>query len=77
MNNQSDANIMEYLENLIDKEGITFVLNTIVEICYEKSEHILTNWDDVYLSDMWDDAGDQIDEVAFRLTQFAIDRLND
>lgn len=39
------------LETLIDNHGISYVLNTIADICAEKAEHVWSNWQDKQLGD--------------------------
>jgi hypothetical protein len=41
------------LETTIDQCGIDSVLMALSEICGEKSEHILANWQDTVLAKRW------------------------
>lgn len=51
---------MNELELLIDKHGLSAVLKTLAEICYEKSEHIRANWSDSGLARDWERAGNAV-----------------
>ena len=48
--NQNERN---ELETLVDACGIDSVLMALSEICGEKSEHILSNWQDTILAKRW------------------------
>lgn len=52
-----NKNECELLEKLIDREGLTSVFDAISEICYEKSEYIASNYNDITLANQWQDAG--------------------
>lgn len=41
------------LEAMIDRYGISQLLMALSEVCGAKSEHILTNWQDVVLAKRW------------------------
>ena len=41
------------LEQMIDKCGLKKVLEALSEICYEKGDHVLTNWQDKPLACSW------------------------
>jgi hypothetical protein len=60
MNNQHSTQ----LERLIDTIGLPAVLRLLGEICYEKSEHVATNWQDKALADCWSSAGDAVHKLA-------------
>lgn len=44
------------LESMIDKGNVREVMEAIAEICDDKSEHILRNWQDSPLSKQWERA---------------------
>ena len=58
------ASIKEDLENLIDERGLGTILDAIAEICREKSEHALTNWQDETLAKEWDKTADKIQTAS-------------
>jgi len=43
----------ETLERLIDATSIVAVMEALSDICTEKDEHILTNWQDKKLAKLW------------------------
>lgn len=59
------------LEGLIDAHGLSRVLNALAQVCDEKAEHVLTNWQDKRGSANWTLAGQRIDRVAAQLPNFA------
>ena len=48
------------LEALVDAHGLTEVVDVLVQICYDKAEHIRTNWQDQKLAQTWDQAGQSV-----------------
>lgn len=38
------------LETLINKHGLEAVLRSLANVCRDKSEHVLTNWQDAGLA---------------------------
>jgi hypothetical protein len=47
-------NLANELEEYIDQHNIAEVIDALREICYGKSAHVLTNWQDKNLSRQWD-----------------------
>lgn len=41
------------LEKLIDENGLVQVMDIISTICFEKEDHVLTNWQDKALAKVW------------------------
>lgn len=54
----------EQLEAIIDKASIHFTLCAIAQVCYGKSDHVATNWQDAKLAKQWDKLGEALDELA-------------
>ena len=48
------------LEGMIDKNSLGAIMDALGDICYEKAEHIRTNWQDERLATFWDEAGERI-----------------
>ena len=44
---------LEALEAMVDRHGLDGVLSILTEICNEKSEHVLVNWQDKALAKNW------------------------
>jgi hypothetical protein len=43
----SEANKLgEMLERLVDENGLTAVLDALATVCYEKADHVQSNWQD-------------------------------
>ena len=57
-------NEYETLECMIDKFGLSNVLDAIARICIEKSEHVLVNYNDKSTSRAWDRAHKPIMQTA-------------
>ena len=51
------------LEALIDKAGLQPVLDALETVCYEKGEHLRSNWQDEPAAKVWDRVGRQVDRI--------------
>jgi hypothetical protein len=52
------------LEQLIDKIGLSEVLQLLADVCYAKADHIETNWQDYRLAKLWEKAAAKLDDVS-------------
>jgi len=52
------------IESLVDYYGLENVLQLLGEVCSAKSDHILENWQDENLADVWDRATSAILQAA-------------
>jgi hypothetical protein len=72
-NQNTGENIMvtqenkDTLESIIDGATLADVLNAISEICYEKADHIRTNWQDANTAKVWDKSGHYVQCLAAKL----------
>lgn len=48
------------LEGLVDQYNLDNVVGALAEICFEKAEHVRTNWQDAYGARKWVQAGNQL-----------------
>ena len=48
----------------IDKHTLCDVLEALTEVCFEKAEHLRTNWQDINAAKEWERAGHKIDMLA-------------
>lgn len=53
----------EQLESMIDTKGLRHILDTLVDICMEKAEHLRSNWQDTTAADNWETAANGLDRV--------------
>jgi hypothetical protein len=58
------ANLETALEALIDRHGLTHVVNTLAVLCTEKAEHIRANWQDRITAKAWETDGRTLDKAA-------------
>ncbi len=54
----------DMIEQIIDRNGLHKTLLLIEDICFEKAEHVRTNWQDEVLSKMWEHAANQVNMSA-------------
>lgn len=45
------------LEQMIDQQGLTRVVDSIIQTCYDKAQRVRENYQDEYLANRWDKAG--------------------
>lgn len=53
------------LEQLIDKHGLGAISEALSQVCYEKADHIRSNWQDNGLAKRWETAAMQFPSPAF------------
>lgn len=56
----TQSNLEATLEAMIDSEGITAVLTAIEAVCFEKGDHLRSNWQDEKAAKHWDKVGTRI-----------------
>jgi pyruvoyl-dependent arginine decarboxylase (PvlArgDC) len=61
---QTDREMAEKLETMMDHRSLNSVLDVLATICREKAEHIRANWQDAATARPWDRAARRIDEVT-------------
>lgn len=62
--------LLDTLEKAMDENSVTYLLQTIAEICSAKADHIATNWHDDKLGEHWN-------RKASRLLNMSIKFAND
>ena len=55
------------LEDLVDQNGIREVVEVLVNICYEKEDHVAANWGDRNLAKAWHKAAVVLDAATTKL----------
>lgn len=58
----------ERLEKEVDRWGLDGVLMMVADVCYEKAEHIRTNWQDAQTARVWERAAARIIKLAQGVT---------
>lgn len=59
--------LLNELEQIVDKSNLSTVLNVLSEICYEKEDHLQSNWNDANTAKLWHNAGKIIDSANCKL----------
>lgn len=49
-----NTTLREMLESLVDRHGLTAVLVALSNVCTDKAEHLLHNWQDPTSAKHWD-----------------------
>jgi hypothetical protein len=52
--------VKETIESFIDSNSLSEILTAIEEICYEKCEHLCSNWQDENAGAIWQKAAQEI-----------------
>jgi hypothetical protein len=71
-NNTKEAemdNLDDTLEGLVDKHGLQNIVDSLMDICFAKSEHVLSNWQDKALARAWEHNAKQFGRVDLRATE--------
>jgi hypothetical protein len=56
--------VKHLMEEVMDKEGLAQLVQLVAEICYEKAEHVLTNWQDKNLAKLWEKDAKLLERVV-------------
>ncbi len=54
----------EQLEAVIDRASISYMLATMAQIAFAKSDHAASNWQDANLAKRWDKLGVALDALS-------------
>jgi hypothetical protein len=52
------------LKALIDRHGLTHIVNTLAVLCMGKADHLRSNWQDKITAKAWDADGRTLDKAA-------------
>lgn len=52
------------IEDLIDSNSLSGILDLIATVCHEKAEHVRVNWGDPVSAKPWTKAARQIEKIA-------------
>jgi hypothetical protein len=55
------------IEELIDRTSLDRVLKALADVCAEKSDHVLCNWQDAPMSERWRHAAEVMDNARTRI----------
>jgi len=59
--------MLETLEDMVDSGSIGDVLETLIELCHEKAEHLRSNWGDDAEAKAWERDGRKIGRLIGKL----------
>ena len=55
------------LEQLVDSMGLAYVVHALEQVCYEKADHLRSNWGDVPAAKEWERDAKKLDTCANKL----------
>lgn len=55
------------LELLIDRNDLQAVVRALANVCFQKTEHILANWQDEPLANAWSINGERLDDLRLEV----------
>jgi hypothetical protein len=61
-----NTKVEDQIERIIDQASLRQVLEAVAYVCWEKAEHIRSNWQDEHLARDWDAAGKVVDTASRR-----------
>jgi hypothetical protein len=62
-----NESLQNELEALIDRYGMSQVLLGIAAVCYEKEDHLRTNWQDTTTARAWHSDGVAVENLAAKI----------
>jgi len=60
-NYSQDKEFKENLEKVMDIKGLSYILNSLIDICNEKGQHVSENWQDNKLAADWERTANRIE----------------
>ena len=67
LNNKELEKVTDYVEeNIIDKASLAEAIGILVEICRKKEQHLIENWQDHDLAEVWREYGDRIEMILIK-----------
>lgn len=67
-----DRQIMDTLEEAIDRYGLGVIVEALGDICGEKAAHIEENWQDAVTARPWRTAGNRLFRTVASLEKLAL-----
>jgi len=65
----STTSHFETLESVLDQTNLNEVIKMLGRICYEKAEHVRTNWQDEGLAKAWERNGSKLGTLESKLSR--------
>lgn len=60
---QTNIDPEEFLETMVDKHGFDSIINMLYNICYLKTDHIRSNWQDEETAKAWEAQASHVDNM--------------
>jgi len=60
--------LADQLESLIDRASLAMVLEALSQVCWEKADHLQSNWQDSAAAKTWHKAGNAIDRLISKVS---------
>ncbi len=68
MSEPSVRELADQSETLIDHSSLATVLEALSQVCWEKADHLRSNWQDRATAKCWDKPGHAIDRIIPKLS---------
>jgi histidinol-phosphate/aromatic aminotransferase/cobyric acid decarboxylase-like protein len=65
--NDHNANL-DTIEEMIDKHGLSYVVDLVAEVCIAKADHVRETWQDRVLERTWNRNAEKLLNVSVKLT---------
>lgn len=70
--NELSGSERDQIEGMVDRHGLSDVLEGIMEICSEKADHLRSNWQDESTARVWDAMAKIVRTSANRADEFSV-----
>jgi len=64
MTAEQRQSLCDELETLIDQHDVTTLLDCMSQVCWEKAEHLRSNWGEHSTAKLWEKAAVHLDNTA-------------
>jgi hypothetical protein len=59
-------NTQDNLEEIVDALGVKGTLEALAQVCFDKSEHLASNWQDEASAKVYSNVGSAINKFAYK-----------
>ena len=67
MSSHDRAQLDAVLESLIDQYDLARIIESLARVCFEKGEHIRSNWQDEPLAEAWESDGQTLLDISWKV----------
>lgn len=62
-----NESIQDRLESILDEVGMEYLLDSLIDVCYAKAEHVESNWQDTHMAKGWNLTAINLDHAKAKI----------